>query len=88
MPRIACIIVLGQPNHVTHRGNNRQTVFFVDDDRRLYLDTLREQCDRFNGAIDGYCLRANHVRSALIIRDLKANPSRQVMTTTRQAETR
>ena len=65
MPRIARVIVPGSPHHVTHRGNNRQTVFFVNDDRRFYLDTLREQCDRFSVAIDGYCLMSNHVHLVL-----------------------
>ncbi len=35
MPRIARVIVPGSPHHVTHRGNNRQTTFFVDDDRDI-----------------------------------------------------
>mgnify|MGYP000160609395 CR=1 FL=1 len=25
------------------RGNNRQDTFFTDDDRRFYIDTLREE---------------------------------------------
>jgi hypothetical protein len=29
---------------MTQRGNNRQDVFFVDDDRRLYLRILAEEC--------------------------------------------
>ncbi|MFH0981453.1 MAG: transposase, partial [Planctomycetota bacterium] len=30
MPRVARIVLPGQPHHVTQRGNNRQDVFFVD----------------------------------------------------------
>jgi putative transposase len=30
------------PHHVTQRGNNRQPVFFSDDDRRFYLALLQE----------------------------------------------
>ncbi len=33
----------GYPHHITHRGNNRQDVFFVDDDRHVYLELLTEQ---------------------------------------------
>ncbi len=32
---------------ITQRGNNRDDVFFVDDDRRAYLDLPAEQADRF-----------------------------------------
>jgi len=37
MPRVARIIAPGLPYHVTQRGNNGQEVFFVDDDRIVYL---------------------------------------------------
>ena len=51
----------GRPHHVTQRGNNRQDVFFVDDDRRVYLGLLKEQAERFGLEILGYCLMSNHV---------------------------
>ena len=31
MPRVARIVLPGQPHHVTQRGNNHQDVFFVVD---------------------------------------------------------
>ena len=34
MPRAARAVIPGCAHHVTQRGNNRQDVFFVDDDRR------------------------------------------------------
>jgi REP element-mobilizing transposase RayT len=43
MPRIARTVAVGCAHHVTQRGNNRQAVFFVDDDRRVYLLLLQEQ---------------------------------------------
>ncbi len=46
---------------MTQRGNNRQDVFFVDDDRRAYLDVLGEQAERFGLRVLGYCLMTNHV---------------------------
>ena len=49
------------PHHVTQRGNNRQDVFFVPDDYRLYLDILREQAERHGIEIHAYCLMTNHV---------------------------
>ena len=51
----------GRPHHVTQRGNNRQDVFFVDDDRRVYLGLLKQQAERFGLEILGYCLMSNHV---------------------------
>jgi putative transposase len=61
MPRAARIVIPGCPHHVAQRGNNRQDVFFVDDDRRFYLETLREQSERFGLAVTAYCLMSNHV---------------------------
>lgn len=43
MPKVARIVVPNCPHHVTQRGNNRQEVFFVDDDRVTYLDLLKEE---------------------------------------------
>jgi putative transposase len=61
MPRLARIIVPDCPHHVTQRGNNRQDVFFTDDDRRAYLELLREHCAAAGVTILGYCLMTNHV---------------------------
>jgi len=51
----------GVPHHVTQRGNNRQDVFFVDDDRRAYLDVLAEQAERFELRVLGYCIMTSLV---------------------------
>jgi len=61
MPRVARIVVPGVPHHITQRGNNRQGVFFVDDDRRVYLGLLAEQAEQYGLAVWGYCLLSNHV---------------------------
>ncbi|HQL55224.1 MAG TPA: transposase [Phycisphaerae bacterium] len=61
MPRIARIVVPGCPHHITQRGNNRQDVFFVDDDRRTYLDLLHDRCEAAGVGVLGYCLMTNHV---------------------------
>jgi putative transposase len=61
MPRVARIVLPGVPHHITQRGNNRQDVFFVDDDRRAYLAILGEQAERFGLTVQGYCLMGNHV---------------------------
>lgn len=51
----------GCAHHITQRGNNRQDVFFVDDDRRVYLELLREEGVKYGLDILGYCLMGNHV---------------------------
>ena len=61
MTRIARVVVPGVSHHITQRGNNRQDVFFVDDDRRVYLALLKEQCDKHGLAVLAYCLMTNHV---------------------------
>ena len=60
MPRTARIVIPGVAHHITQRGNNRQDVFFVDDDRRMYLKILAEQGRRYGLSILGYCLMTNH----------------------------
>ena len=61
MPRTARIVVPGVPHHITQRGNNRQDVFFVDDDRRVYLALLKQQSYRFGLDVMAYCLMINHI---------------------------
>jgi len=66
MPRIARTVVAGCAHHITQRGNNRQAVFFVDDDRQVYLELLKEQADKYGLKIAGYCLMDNHVHLVAI----------------------
>ncbi len=61
MPRKARIVIEGMPHHITQRGNNRQDVFFVDDDRRSYLSILKEQSEKYGLEVIGWCLMTNHV---------------------------
>ena len=66
MPRLARAIAVGCAHHITQRGNNRQDVFFVDDDRRVYLELLREQAHKYGLEILAYCLMSNHVHLVAI----------------------
>jgi putative transposase len=43
-------------------------VFFVDDDRRVYLELLQEQADKYGLEIAGYCLMPNHVHLVAVPR--------------------
>ena len=51
----------GVAHHITQRGNNRQDVFFVEDDRRVYLSYLKESAERYGLAVSAYCLMTNHI---------------------------
>ena len=61
MPRIARVCGVNYPHHITQRGNNKETVFFNDDDRRFYLKTLGRYSDQWKIEIWAYCLMVNHV---------------------------
>ena len=61
MPRFARFVMPGCAHHVTQRGNNRQDVFFVDDDRPVYLAVLAQQAEKFGLEVLGYCLMSNHL---------------------------
>ena len=61
MPRSARICAIHFPHHVTQRGNNREAVFFDDDDREFYLKILGKYSSQYNLDIWAYCLIVNHV---------------------------
>lgn len=61
VPRIARVVAVGAPHHVTQRGNNRQQVFFSAADRRVYLSLLGSHCRRWKLTLLGYCLMPNHI---------------------------
>jgi hypothetical protein len=66
MPRIDRIVAVDCPHHIVQRGNNRQDVFFVDDDRYVYLELLKEQCDKYGLEVLAYCLMTNHIHLVAI----------------------
>ncbi|HEW79535.1 MAG TPA: transposase [Phycisphaerales bacterium] len=61
MPRGARIVIPNVPHHITQRGNNKQDVFFVDDDKVKFLNLLKKQSRKFGLIIDGFCLMTNHI---------------------------
>ena len=72
MARLARIVAVGYAHHVTQWGNNRQDVFLRDDDRRVYLEILREQAAKYRLEVVGYCLMSNHVHLVAIPRTADA----------------
>lgn len=61
MPRKSRFFLPGIPVHIVQRGNNRQPVFFDDNDYRVYLDWLAEAVGQGECAIHAYVLMTNHI---------------------------
>ncbi len=66
MPRGARVVLPGVPYHITHRGNNRQAVFFAEEDRHAYLAFLRKCARAQRLKVLAYCLMPNHVHLVAI----------------------
>jgi REP-associated tyrosine transposase len=66
MPRRPRFVVPGVAHHVTQRGNNRQDVFFSDQDRVHYLQMLGQYSLRHGCRVLAWCLMTNHVHLILI----------------------
>ncbi len=71
------MVAVGAPHHAVQRGNNRQTTFFRDDDRRDYLRLIAKIADRNRMRLLGYCLMPNHVH-LIVIPDLATSLARGV----------
>ena len=65
MPRQLRIEYPGAFYHVYSRGNQKQTIFFSDEDRYFFLKILRDANERLGGTVHLYCLMDNHYHLAL-----------------------
>ena len=61
MPRPRRLNIVGIPQHVTQRGNNRQECFFDDKDRERYLTIICDAAYRRECRVHAYVLMTNHV---------------------------
>ncbi|MCI0563745.1 MAG: transposase [Nitrososphaera sp.] len=68
MARLARVNLSDIPYHVTQRGNRRQRVFFLEEDRKEYLRLLKEQSQRYELEVWAYCLMTNHVHLIVVPR--------------------
>ena len=66
MPRIARQYSQSDVYHIIIRGNDKQDMFYDDDDRYLFKDRMKESKEKFKYQIYSYCLMSNHVH--LLIR--------------------
>ncbi len=74
MARPLRIEFAGALYHLTARGNERRAVFFTEEDREAFLETLSKVCERFNWLCHAYCLMTNHYH--LLIETVDGNLSR------------
>jgi len=61
MARLPRYVLVGQPQHVIQRGNNRQAIFSADADYRFLLDKLRSAAAKHGCTIHAYVLMTNHM---------------------------
>ena len=65
MPRQPRYFIPGIPQHVVARGNDRQAVFFREDDYKRYLAALRKAATACGCQVHAYVLMTNHVHLLL-----------------------
>ena len=61
MPRKPRFNLIGIPQHVIQRGNNREPCFYSEEDYRRYLEDLREVITKYDCRVHAYVLMTNHV---------------------------
>jgi len=66
--RLARVIAVEVPHHVTQRGNARQFILTSDAERLVYLDLIRNNAALHQLSLVGYCLLSNHVHLIVIPR--------------------
>lgn len=72
MARLARILVVNVPHHVTQRGNARQFLLASDGERLVYLELLRQYVRLHHLSLLGYCLMSNHVHLVVVPRKTEA----------------
>ena len=71
MPRKLRLEYRGAIYHVINRGDRREDIFRDDDDRRRFLSTLGEACQKTRWQVQAYCLMRNHFH--LVVETPEAN---------------
>ena len=61
MPRTARLVIPNLPYHITHRGNNREQIFYYDTEYQTYLTSLKQHSRAHSLTLLDYCLMPNHI---------------------------
>ncbi len=70
MARLARVVAVDIPYHVTQRANARRFILDSDSDKLVYSDLLRQYCPLYELSLLGYCLMSNHVHLVVIPRKI------------------
>jgi len=65
MGRHARKAIADAPYHIINRGNNRQAIFFCDDDYQFFLEALESAKDKYPCRVYSFALMANHIHLLL-----------------------
>ena len=68
MARLPRYVLVGQPQHVIVRGNNREPIFYAEDDYRFYLETLKKACAKHQCDVHAYVLTNQWGQTRLILK--------------------
>ena len=66
MARLARVVAVDVPHHVTQRANARRYILNSDAERMVYMDLLRQAVQLHALSLLGYCLMSNHVHLVVI----------------------
>lgn len=61
MPRKLRVEYPGAIYHVMNRGDRREPIFEDDQDRRRFLETLGQTCEKTGWQVHAFCLMSNHL---------------------------
>lgn len=61
MARLPRFVLVGHPQHIIIRGNNREPVFNADEDYLFFLDKLSNAAKKHQCEIHAYVLMTNHI---------------------------
>ena len=73
MARPLRIELAGGLYHVTSRGDRREDIYFIEADRRAWLETFSQVCSRFNWVCHAWCQMTNHYH--IVVETVEANLS-------------
>ena len=72
MPRIARVVAIDLPHHITQRGNYQQNIFSDNKDREIYLAYINEASEKYDLTTLAYCLMDNHVHFIVVPHNAQA----------------
>ena len=77
MPRKSRFNLIGIPQQVVQRGNNREPCFYAEEDYLRYLDDLKVSAEKYGCKVHAYVLMTNHVH--LLVTPMRLNSISEMM---------